>query len=248
MYGRSNTGKTTLAGSFPKPLLLLDVNDRGADDVLLGMDGIDVRSIESWADLESTYWWLHRNPKKYKTVVVDTVSQLQKLAIDQAMSNRDRHSSMKGKELGTFGSMSRKDWGAVSALMKSWLTSLRDLPMEIVFIAQDRAFRDEDEGDDTGIDPTVGPALSPSVSTHLNAIVHIIGNTFIRRRRVKTKVKVGKVIKTVEKDKIEYCIRLGPNPVYVTKVRNPKHVVTPSVLPDPTYQKIQAIITGEEAP
>lgn len=226
-------------------MLILDVNDRGVDDVLPPDDNIQVRDVSTWDDLETTYWWLHKNPGRYKTVVIDTASQLQKLAIDRAMRGREQHPSMKGKKLGDFGSMSKKDWGQVSSLMKDWLTRFRDLPMEVVFIAQDRTFK-EDEDEAEGIDPSVGPALSPSVASHLNAIVHVIGHTFIRTRKVKVKVKEGKAIKTIEKTKVEYCMRLGPNPVYITKVRNPKTIITPSIVVDPTYEKLINVITGEQ--
>ena len=33
LYGRSGTGKTTIAASFPTPLLLLDIREKGTDSV-----------------------------------------------------------------------------------------------------------------------------------------------------------------------------------------------------------------------
>src|SRR5690348_2501884 len=70
-YGRSGTGKTTLAGSFPKPLLLLDVKDEGTDSVA-DVKGVKVFDVTSFEDFELAYYHVERNPKKYKTIVVDT--------------------------------------------------------------------------------------------------------------------------------------------------------------------------------
>ena len=32
-YGRSGTGKTTLSATFPKPLLILDIAEKGTDSI-----------------------------------------------------------------------------------------------------------------------------------------------------------------------------------------------------------------------
>lgn len=244
-YGRSNTGKTTLFSSFAsteRKALLLNIRDNG-DDSIAGVAGVRVRDINSWEDLETTYWWLHRNPGKYFAVGLDTVSQMQQLALLEVMGGKERHPKMSGKALGDFGSMSRKEWGMVASLMKDWLTRFRDLPCEVVFIAQDRTSSSEEESDEV-ITPSVGPALSPSVATHLNASVHIIGNTFIRQRKVKKKISDGKATRTIEKKVTEFCLRLAPDPIYMTKIRKPKTITPPSVLVDPTYEKLVAIING----
>jgi len=244
-YGRSNTGKTTLFSSFASlgKVLLLNMKDNG-DDSVSNVRGLMVRDIEDWDDLEETYWWLYKNPTAYKAIGLDTVSQMQGLALEKVMGGKARHPKMKGKALGDFGSMSRKEWGMVASLMKDWLTRFRDLPCEVVFLAQDRTSKDEEAEADEIITPSVGPALSPSVASHLNASVHVIGNTFIRQRIVKTKVKDKAAVKTIQKKVTEYCLRLAPDPVYVTKVRKPKDIILPSVLVDPTYERLMAIVNA----
>lgn len=239
IYGRSNTGKTTLAATWPKPMLYIDVMDRGARSIR-DVKGIKRRRVETVEDFEETYWWLKANPKRYKTVVIDTVSQLQRLAVEE---HHARKKSSKGKRSsGDWGSMTRGDWGDVAALLKELIINFRDLAdegMEIVFIAQDRNFNMSEDDEDVadGLAPEVGPALSPAVAKLLNASVDIIGNTFLREHTIKTKV-AGKV-KT--RREIEYCLRVGPNSLYITKVRKPKSIEVPSVLVDPTYEDIMAI-------
>jgi hypothetical protein len=144
--------------------------------------------------------------------------------------------------------MSRRQFGDVAALMKEWVLNYRnltDLGMEVVFIAQERTSHggDEDDGrvDEVMLVPEVGPAVMPSIATHLNANVSIIGNTFIRLKT--TKVKRGN--KTEEKQNAQYCLRVGPNPVYVTKLRKPRDVLAPAFIENPTYEDIIDVIKGD---
>jgi len=239
IYGRAGSGKTTLAGSFPSPVLLLDCRDQGTDSVS-DVKGLDVMEVNSWQDFEDAYWWLVQNPGKYKTVVIDTITQLQQIVVEEIAGAK---AARKNKVAGDWGTMTKSDWGNLSSRLKTWITNYRDLPMEVVFIAQDRVFNVDEEGSDDGmIDPEVGPRLSPSVMTHLCAAVSIIGNTFLRSRTVKTKVRG----RTREKEVAEYCIRLGPSPSYITKFRKPKDITLPSFLIDPTYEDILATIKGDK--
>lgn len=239
IYGPSGTGKTTLAGDFPKPLLLLDFNDRGTDSIS-DIEGIEVASIETWEDLEEWFTYLLENPDEFKSVAFDTVTEMQSLCVKTVLKKKKKDSS----RAGDWGTMSQREWGDVSAKMKQTIIEWRDLPLEVVFIAQQRAFNVGDDTDDSEqmIIPEVGPRLSPSVKDALNAAVDVIGSTFIRLRVIKKKLEGGK---TKEIEKKEYCLRIGPNPVYISKIRKPKSVELPGFLVDPSYDEIQSIIKGD---
>ena len=243
LYGKSGTGKTTLASTFPKRMLYLNIKDEG-DDSIQDIEELDVMDVRTWDDLEMVYWYLVKHPTKYKSVVLDTMSQLQQLAIRKVLEDKGKDPERAGE----WGVMTKQDWGAVASMMKMWIINWRDLPMNVVFIAQDRTFNTGDEGDDgaDGLNPEVGPGLSPAVAKHLNAAVHFLANTFIRRRVVTVKVKNPPKGKPPRKEveKIEFCLRVGPNPVYVTKVRKAKSIQLPSVVVDPTYEKLMDIIEG----
>jgi len=236
LYGRSGTGKTTIAASFPKPLLLLDAKDKGTDSIS-DVKKIDVMDVKAYEDFETVYWFLKQNPEAYKTVVIDTMSQVQHLAIEQIMEDQDKDT----KRAGEWGTMTKRDWGMVASKLKEAIINFRDLPQEVVFIAQDRVFNDDEGDEESMLDPEVGPGLIPSVVKTLNAAVTVIGNTFIRNR-----IKVtGKGRKRKETKRTQYCLRVGPNPVYITKMRKPKKVKLPSVLVNPTYEDLIEIIKGE---
>ncbi len=231
LYGRSGTGKTTLASTFPAPILLLDVKDKGTDSVI-GIKNLDILDVEDWEQLdEEVFWFLKQHPDKYKTVIIDTVTQAQEMMMRQLLDGKKTK-----KKAGEWGSMTRQEFGAVSSAMKTMVTNFRDLPMNVVFIAQQRVSH-ADEDSAAGLEPEIGPQLMPSIASHLNASVSIIGNMFIRESKLKT--AKGEI-----KTKLQHCLFLGPNSVRVTKTRKAKNVEIPAILVDPVYDDIIETLGG----
>lgn len=242
IYGRSGTGKTTLAADFPKPMLYIDIKDKGTKSIK-DIKGIKKRKIITFQDFEDTYWWLVENPEVYNTVVIDTASQLQAMKVREFGEGK----KTRGKRtVGDWGTLTKRDWGDIAASMKEWLNNYRDLVelgIDVVFIAQDRAFNiGDDDDDEETLVPEIGPGLSPSIAKSLNASVDLIGNTFIRTRLIKKKNDKGKVVET---ERIDFCLRVGPNSLYVTKVRKPKSQIAPALIVDPSYDDIVDIIEGD---
>lgn len=231
-YGRSGTGKTTLAASYPKKLLLLDFKDRGTDSIK-DVKGVEVLEIDNWDDVEDTYWALKAKPEGWKSLALDTVSGMQTLAIRKVKEDN---------KIDETEYLSRRNWGEVAGLMTTWLMNYRDLPMHLVFLAADRIKNASDEEDEASyeeerLEPEVGPALAPSIARILNASVKVIGNTFVRQRRA---VKGGKTVEITN-----YMLRIGPHPYYITKIRSPKAHLTPGSIKNPTFEKITKIMKGE---
>lgn len=241
LYGKPGTGKTTLGGTFPKPCLLIDVSEKGSDSVR-DVKGLKVIRVNDWEDLELLYWMLRDNKAGFKSVIVDTVSYAQTLAIKKVLEEKGK--AVEEGKVGGWGVMAKKDWGEVSAKLGPWITNMRDLPLNLVMIAHDRVFNagdEEDEGSGDRIEPSVGPRLMPSVASTLNAAVGLIGNTFIRERFETVEVKGKKREKRV----VEYCLRVGPHSYYITKVRKPKSVKMPDLIVDPEFTDILELIEGD---
>lgn len=237
-YGPSGTGKTTVSGTFPTPILFGDVRDRGTDSIA-EVEDVHVYDVESSEALEEFYWEVKDNPKKYKTVVLDTVTQLAGIFVEEIVAKKRKNT----RAAGDWGSMTMREWGDVAAEMKKWIDLFKELPVQTVFLAQHRVFNvGEEDNADNQLAPEVGPRLSPSVASAINAAVDVIGSTFIRKRLIVKEIN-GKKVK---KEKTEYCMRVGPNPVYTTKIRKPKDVAVPEVIVNPSYEEIMAIIKGEQ--
>lgn len=230
IYGRSGTGKTTVAATFPKPLLLLDIREKGWDSVT-NVPDCDISKITEWEQFEALYWYLKRGKHRYRSVVIDQVTQLQDLALRKAMKDEGKEES---------DAISRRVFGQASGMMKTWLLNYRDLideDINVVFLAHDRATEGEDGGDDNQIDPSVGPRLMPSVASFLCGAVKVIGNTYIREQSsVENKRRVKK---------ISYAMRIGPHAYYITKTRTPVGVPPPQVIADPSYDKLAAVMLGK---
>jgi hypothetical protein len=225
-YGRSGTGKTTVSSTFPKPILLLDIKEEGTDSIAdYSDDEIKVLPVESWDDIEQAYWYLESGNHPFKTVVIDTVTQMQDVCMKDVLEQERRDFP------------TQQIWGTVSGLMKRWLIDFRDLPMEVNFLAQERVHETDSDDDGEELDPSVGPRLMPSVAGTLNAAVKVIGYTYIQE-------VVKKSTSGIKRDK-EYRLRVGPHPYYITKIRKPKNKECPEYIPDPTYDKIISIMKGK---
>lgn len=248
-YGRTGTGKTTVLGTFPKPILLLDINDRGVDSIAEYGEEIQVLQPRRWEDFEDVYWYLKKHAGEYATLGIDTVTELQELAVIHQLEQKTgaRLDDEEASRASDWGNLNQSDWGDVGALMKRWITDIRNLPLEVVFNAQIRTFGGNEDSDDwETLAPDIGVRLSPATREHLNAMVNFIGNTFIRQReKVVTKKRGGKR-KRVRVPVTEYCLRVGPSPVYDTKFRKDKTITLPDVLIDPTYDDMLALVEGEE--
>ena len=66
-----------------------------------------------------------------------------------------------------------------------------------------------------------------------------------RQRTVEKKVRVKEKLVKKEVEVTEFCLRVGPNPIYITKIRKPKAKVPPSVIIDPNYDNLIGLIKGK---
>jgi len=241
IYGRSGTGKTTVSASFPKPVLIIDIKDEG-DESVSDMDGVDIAEPQTLEEFEAIYWWLLHNKRgqRYKTVVIDTLTQLQGLVVADVGGRKSKAKFAGKKPPGSWGTMTKGDWGTVGEIMKTQIMNFRGLPSQTVFIAQEKLV-DPDEGNDDGVEdiitPEVGPAVMKSMATLVCSASSFIGHTFIRTRIVKNKLRKKRIA--------EYCMRVGPNPVYITKARKPKSIVMPDFVANPTYELISNLAKGK---
>ena len=173
------------------------------------------------------------------------MTQLQGILVRETVE-RNKIKLKGRKKAGDFGTLTRQHWGEVAGDLMKVIMDIRALPVNSVFIAQERIFNAGDEEDD-GVDalaPEVGTKLMPSVNKDLCASVNIVGNTFIRIKVTKKKdPDTKKLTKEIEK---QFCLRLGPNEVYTTKIRKPKGIEAPDFIVDPTFRKIMKIVKGKE--
>lgn len=127
MHGLSGAGKTTLATTAPKPLLLLDVEMasrfvRGrkvkwnplteSPPVHDGSWDICVVSVNEFQKAQVAYDYLKSGQHPFKSVVVDSISELQTKAVEK----------IKGRQ-----QLQTQDWGKLLSVMSFFCKDLRDL-------------------------------------------------------------------------------------------------------------------------
>lgn len=151
IYGQAGMGKSTLALSAPKPLLL-DF-DNGVKRIdLAHLDGIDTVQVSSWQDVQQV---LQENLSAYQTIVVDTIGKMMDFIITYKCGTRQP---------------TIKDWSGINAEF-TWLTcQLSDLNKNVVFVAH----RDtRKEGDDTVFIPSLREKNYNSIVTELDLLGYL---------------------------------------------------------------------------
>lgn len=259
LYGRAKTGKTRLLATFPKPVLIIGGEDGTASistvpdvtfiqvimrgqDVLLGLDG----KPKPFIHLDQLGGLVEEvKGSRYATVGLDGASFLADMYLAQILG------VVKLPEQKSWGMAAREQYGQQGLQMKTTLRAMLDLPQHVVIIAHERNFNDEGSSSEL-ITPHVGSALSPGVTGWLNGAVEYICQTFIREKTVVTREALVEGAEPVElrtkTGEMEYCLRTGPHPVYHTGFRLPPtaNFKLPDVIVDPTYEKIAALVRGEQ--
>jgi phage nucleotide-binding protein len=220
VYGKPKKGKTTFGASGPKPVLIVDCNELGTLSVRKFAD-VDVYPIETWTDIDLVYWFLHNGDHDYQTVVIDTLTSLASLCMkfvlgDEASRDPTRDPMVPDK----------RAWGKVGQMMGTEILKFRNLPMNIVFLAQERRGYTEDEEEV----PEVMPAVSPSVLNQLTPAVDIIGRLY-----VKEVVSQGKGANGKKTTVMERRMLIGDHEIYTTGDRSEANL--PAILRLPAADK-----------
>lgn len=142
IYGEPGAGKTYLACTAPRPLILLTEPAVSDTTMLaakrnLGVDP-DVWEVLDWVDLEEAFEYLASGTHSYETVVVDSLTDLyrrvMRLALETALEKRPSHDPDVPEQ---------GDWFRVQERLRYIVRMFRDLPMHVVFTALVMDIREE---------------------------------------------------------------------------------------------------------
>lgn len=215
-YGRNGSGKTRLAASFPK-VLIIDCNEEG-DRSVKGQPGVRVLPARTWQRVGEAYWYLKDGNHPFESVALDTVTEMNGLALEFVLGEAEERDPTRER-----AQPDKRTWGRAGQLMRGMLLAYRNLPMHVIFCAQERRIRDQDTEELVEITVDL-PNSSRGVAM---GSVGILGRMMPQETRVKRGGKTRK----------EWIDRLvvAPNEIVQTKDRT---AALGRVLRNPTGTKI----------
>lgn len=122
VYGQPGFGKTTVALSAPKPLLLdFDNGVKRVNEMHLdGVDTVQVEEIGGWAGIQQLLTASVHELAPYQTIVVDTIGKMMDYIIASRCGTRQP---------------SIKDWGGINQEFTWFTRALSTLNKNIIFVA-----------------------------------------------------------------------------------------------------------------
>jgi hypothetical protein len=137
LMGDPKSGKTLLAGTASlvaglSPVLVLAVED-GSSVLARDYPDIDVIEVEDWATAGAIITAVAEGTTKYKTLIVDTLGELQEHMKDHITSNGQND-------------MRIQDWGTIKDNTVNTVKMLHRSPVNSIFITHSETVKDETTG------------------------------------------------------------------------------------------------------
>lgn len=219
LYGKSNSGKTYVASTFPKPLLYIQIGDDGSNTIarVEGIKAISIENIEQFKILCEEL----KKDKNYATIVVDTFSMVVNEWVQQKVTT-------KGKK------MTQQLWGDLKTEQEELIKALQRLAKKHIVVATCHESMDTIEGMEDEITPDIRPSVSKGARTYLEGMA----NYGIHTTKIIKEVTKGNETKEV----VKYAADIGPNPYYWTKLQVDPSIKVPKRIINPTYDKFMEVI------
>lgn len=131
IYAKPGTGKTVLSGSASmvpemSPVLLVDI-EGGTNSLRNTYPDVDTVRVTSWTELLEICDYLADENNHYKTVVFDSLSEIQKLNMYYNMRKAGKNPMEEKADW--------DDWGKNLESMRFFVRATRDLPINVIWTA-----------------------------------------------------------------------------------------------------------------
>jgi len=233
LYGDPGVGKTTLAASataVPSMAEVLYINVEGgtlalSDPSIYGSETIpDTIDFDGFDLLQVIFSQLAAGGHPYKTVIIDSLSELVKYNLDAIIAKKIVSGGRAGKVNADEDDVFLEDYGTMTKQMRRVVRKFRDLPMHVIFICHAAP---------TGTEPDakIGPDLTKALRGSVLGYMDVVGYLYTT---------------TDKEDKDKKIIRrllTAPAGRFIAKDRSPGQRLG-TVLDNPTMAAIWKLING----
>jgi phage nucleotide-binding protein len=174
IYGESGAGKTTLSGSADavpemRKVLVLDI-EGGILSLKDRYPNVESVRIKSWSKLQEVYDHLYAGDHGYKTIILDSLTEAQKMSMDTVMrklveAHEERDADVPGI----------REWNINIEQTRKFVRALRDLPLTTIFTALAK----QDKNQKTGVTKTK-PSLSGKVADEIAGFLDIVSYLYTK--------------------------------------------------------------------
>jgi len=233
-YARNKKGKTRLldtANQLGKTLIL---------DPEVGTEELpedrDIWPITKWEDMNEVFKYLASGEHDYEWVGVDGLTRIHNMALRYVMGQQEERDLDRQP-----GMVQQKDHGKAGELMKGMLFNFHNLPMGVIYTAQERqeVAGEFDDADDDMDRPEVRwvPDLPKGVRSAVNAIVNGIGRVYTVK--IEHPKKPGEYV-------VQRRLWIGSSEAFDTGIRSKTKSPTgvPDFIKNPTVGKVLEVMAG----
>jgi len=170
IYGESGIGKTRLAGSADavpemRRVLIVDV-EGGTLSLRDTYPDVETVRVKSWRDMQNVYDALYTGQYEYTTIVIDSLTEIQKLSMDSVMRKLvEEHEERDADVPGI------REWNINIEQTRKFVRAFRDLPVNTIFTALVQT--DKDPRGAIKKKPSLSGKLKDEVSGFLDVVVYL---------------------------------------------------------------------------
>jgi hypothetical protein len=198
VYGESGVGKTVFASTWPNPVYL-DI-DKGMSSITREVFRIN---IDTWEDLADSVEFLQNETHPFKTIVLDSLNELQYLSMRSVVSKFPTiHRSYDSLP-------SISDYGKMLDDVDKMVRWIKSIPLNVVMIAQVAERKYE-------TDPVQPQLIGKATARNQSRMMDIVGYLDKRdsQEGAKTRVMVFDAVNYVTKDRSGHLPQQVENPTY----------------------------------
>ncbi len=204
LYGDPGVGKTVLAASaseVPEMSPVAFVDFEGGTMSIRGFHNVDILRVSSVAELEDLYTELKRGSYGYRTVVIDSLTELQNFSMADIMRQVVKADTSRDPDV-----PSMREWGKNGTQVARAVRAYRDLPMNVIFTALAKSDKDSR--------PINKPALQGQLADRLPGFVDIVAYMYkeVKRDTNKRMLLTEGTATTVAKDRSRKLPQVVENP------------------------------------